>query len=199
MQFCNKTFVFGLIFWSIQSRHFFNHHLCFLHLHARLLCYIDISIIIGTFKIQILDILFHNYWQYQNFQYCCKKIPRFAVLLRISHISVLEMAISTCAKGYTHVPNHQPRLKRRLTPSLVCDRPSHQICQCMLHKIRWTDICNLQPSVEMMTCIPWNVHVRDFPLLSQLSQRYLVIQASSAPSERLFSKAGQIVTPKWAQ
>ena len=45
----------------------------------------------------------------------------------------------------------------------------------------------------------WRIHVRDFPLLSQFARRYLAIQASSAPSERLFSKAGQIVTPQRAQ
>ena len=36
-------------------------------------------------------------------------------------------------------------------------------------------------------------------LLSQFAWRYLAIQASSAPSERLLSKAGQIVTPQRAQ
>ena len=45
----------------------------------------------------------------------------------------------------------------------------------------------------------WRIHVRDFPLLSQFARRYLAIQASSAPSERLFSKAGQILTPQRAQ
>lgn len=45
----------------------------------------------------------------------------------------------------------------------------------------------------------WKVNAKELPLLSQLARIYLAIQATSSPSERLFSKAGQVATPARAQ
>lgn len=45
----------------------------------------------------------------------------------------------------------------------------------------------------------WRDHYRDFPLLAKRARKYLCIQASSSPSERLFSKAGLVITPKRTQ
>ncbi len=41
----------------------------------------------------------------------------------------------------------------------------------------------------------WKNHEKIYPLLSQMAKSYLAIFASSADVERLFSTAGQIVSP----
>lgn len=42
----------------------------------------------------------------------------------------------------------------------------------------------------------WKMHAADFPQLAKLARRVLCIPATSAPSERIFSVAGQIATQK---
>ena len=42
----------------------------------------------------------------------------------------------------------------------------------------------------------WNIHKKEFPILSELSRKFLAVQATSAASERLFSDAGNIMTAK---
>lgn len=44
----------------------------------------------------------------------------------------------------------------------------------------------------------WKVYQKNFPRVSQLTQHYLCIQATSSPSERVFSTGGNIVTCKRA-
>jgi len=42
----------------------------------------------------------------------------------------------------------------------------------------------------------WNLHSKKFPILSELSRVYLAVAATSTPSERLFSDAGNLLTNK---
>ena len=41
----------------------------------------------------------------------------------------------------------------------------------------------------------WKLHALSHPLLSNVSKKYLAIPATSASSERLFSRSGKIATP----
>ncbi|XP_028414074.1 zinc finger BED domain-containing protein 1-like [Dendronephthya gigantea] len=56
-----------------------------------------------------------------------------------------------------------------------------------------------ESGVETEPLAWWRDHCRDFPLLAKRARKYLCIQASSSPSERLFSKAGQVITPQRTQ
>lgn len=44
----------------------------------------------------------------------------------------------------------------------------------------------------------WKIHEKSYPTLANFAKKYLCVTATSCPSERLFSKAGQIVNPKRA-
>ena len=44
----------------------------------------------------------------------------------------------------------------------------------------------------------WNQHKEQFPILSVLAQKYLIIPSTSVPSERLFSDIGNIISQKRA-
>ena len=44
----------------------------------------------------------------------------------------------------------------------------------------------------------WKAHEFDYPMLARVVKKYLCVPATSTPSERLFSKSGQVVSPQRA-
>lgn len=42
----------------------------------------------------------------------------------------------------------------------------------------------------------WRAHVEEMPMLSKVAKKYLCIPATSAPSERVFSTSGHILSPQ---
>ncbi len=70
--------------------------------------------------------------------------------------------------------------------------------------------CKIEVEIDMYkkdTSIPltscplkwWKEHAQMYPLLSSLSKAYLTIPATSVPSERVFSTAGDIVNAQRSQ
>ena len=52
------------------------------------------------------------------------------------------------------------------------------------------------PTSKVNVLLWWKDHQHQLPLLAQAARKYLCVTASSAPSERLFSASGNVVTNK---
>jgi len=63
-----------------------------------------------------------------------------------------------------------------------------------LRQYRALPIPHVEPPVDALKW--WSAHASTFPLLSVLARKLLGIPASSAPVERLFSTAGNVITKK---
>jgi len=78
-----------------------------------------------------------------------------------------------------------------------------QVTVALAHSHLWVSRCTWMRSALLLTTdqsedplIWWKLNQHRFHTLSRLAQKYLTMQATSVPAERLFSKAGMIITRK---
>ena len=78
--------------------------------------------------------------------------------------------------------------------SLTCPISPHQFITSELDRYL------VQPGLdeEEDPLMWWKAHEFDYPMLARVVKKYLCVPATSTPSERLFSKSGQVVSPQRA-
>ena len=85
-------------------------------------------------------------------------------------------------------------------PSFMKKIFSHSRDQVVNHEIEIDNYLNeiITPTLPETTDVYqwWHINQRSFPVLSRMARKYLSIPATSVPSERLFSDAGNQVTPR---
>lgn len=83
------------------------------------------------------------------------------------------------------------RLQKKKAASQNSDQSEEQIPTKLKHYLS-------QPTIPLGDDILkyWDINGNMFPLLKKIVQPYLSVVATSVPSERLFSKAGNIMTEK---
>ena len=106
---------------------------------------------------------------------------------------------STSATSTTESAETSPPPKKRTLGSILKKRRETQQPKTPEEKMKVELDSYLSVGVLDSESNPldwWNAEHHNYPLLWKLAKKYLCICASSAASERLFSSAGNVVTPK---
>lgn len=128
------------------------------------------------------------------------------VTLPADDVTTAETTVSTDAPGTSQEQEVQepPPKKQRTLGSWLGRKSSANDPVQTQPRIRLSQEIDLYMALPCIDCEEnplswWKKHMKDFKMLAPLARKYLAIQATSSPSERLFSKAGHIITLKRAQ
>jgi hypothetical protein len=95
-------------------------------------------------------------------------------------------------------PNKKPRLNMDWFDDVVLvatEGPKFTKAEIVANEVT-RNVSEPSSTVDPLTW--WRERARTYPIISHLAKKYLAIPASSVPSERIFSLAGNIVTKKRA-
>lgn len=94
-------------------------------------------------------------------------------------------------------PSKKTALEDRLGATFAKPTVSQSICRIDLE----IEMYKKDTSIPLTSCPLkwWKENAQAYPLLSSLSKAYLTVPATSVPSERVFSTAGDIVNAQRSQ